>query len=678
MRITFYLLLLILPLGLFTSCSDDDDDDAQDVAELKEEIKKLKDILDNQTSISKVSFEGSDMLLTFANGSEVKVASPDNIIPQIGENGNWWVNGEDLGVKAEAEMPTIGSNGNWWIGEADTGVKAQGDKGADGAKGSAGTGIASVSYDAKMAVLKIVLTDGTIYEYELFYEDSIKGIKLGDLNGKYLLESIYNGDLPFAKFLYNDNNSLTDINYYETVLNEPALLAGLHLKYNADNKTSSQTLTEYATKKRAVPAGSILPDRKYGIEMTLDEAFKEMYPNGLTGYTGTAEEFFEELNYTYVFKDNYIYHIYNGSSVIKDLIRKDKSKQFSISIVDGQKYIWTPYHYNTDENIWSDWYDHDSAFPLSGISVDDDGNLDYSNGRSQDLYYYDYCTPAIANSNSEVDEISGNRLDDYMAIKSNNLEYKDGVSGNYKIFFREYDIYEPGDKVNSLTFKYVYDGDNFTVSNEEGNICAVKVNDDKIEKVSLFRDGETIDLLSMSYEDGKLASVSSPYYKADDVITVEYDEKNNPTTFIVNSKDLAGTGYDDVFWSLGLAYKSEVYDSDLGMVVEKYIYPEEATALLKVKYDYSMKNFMNHTITAINPLFSVFNSENAIKELIWVGHGSCFFAEYDSYNDGGYPTQFKGLFQYALLDGETQQEYPVNGSVAATYGLSYKKIDEAE
>ena len=65
-------------------------------------------------------------------------------VPYIGENGNWWIDGRDTGVKAEGQngkdgdTPYIGENGNWWIGNSDTGVKAQGDPGEKGDPGDPG------------------------------------------------------------------------------------------------------------------------------------------------------------------------------------------------------------------------------------------------------------------------------------------------------------------------------------------------------------------------------------------------------------------------------------------------------------------------------------------------------------------------------------------------------------
>lgn len=63
----------------------------------------------------------------------------NGVTPNIGSNGNWWINGEDTGIPAQGKdgqngaTPVIGENGNWWIGGVDTGVPAYGKDGEDGA-----------------------------------------------------------------------------------------------------------------------------------------------------------------------------------------------------------------------------------------------------------------------------------------------------------------------------------------------------------------------------------------------------------------------------------------------------------------------------------------------------------------------------------------------------------------
>ncbi|WP_462319450.1 hypothetical protein [Marinilabilia sp.] len=687
MKQLFYFLSILLAISLFSACEKEED--SEEVSELKEEIQELKSILESESSITGVSFEGSDMLLTFANGSEVKVAAPGNIIPQVGPNGNWWVNGEDLGVPARAEMPSIGENGNWWIGDTDTGVKAEG---SQGTPGEDGTGIASVSYDPETAILTILLTDETSYEYVLFHEEALQGIKLGDLNGKYLLDTIYNGDLPFATFEYNANNQLTDIKYFKAELNKPTLQVALHREFNTDNKIISQTLTEYSTIEKAVPVGYYLPHRKWGIEMTPEEAFNQIYPNGLEGYTGTAVEFFEEISWGRVFDSGYSYEYHktryyetnpDGSEtytekkyVLRQLLRGDESKQFSVSVENGQTYVWTPEYYSFWNNSWSDYYDNAMGYYATDVTVNNYGNiyLDYEKRISVSIYRS--CYPVTEYSSSSVDEIAGNRLSDYIALEAGTYENPDNLTGNYKFLFGEYDLYEPGDEIRSATFNYVYDGDNYAVSKEGEAVYNISVVDERIEGVTYQSDTETVELLQMNYVNNQLVSITSPHYIATEVVTIEYDGEGNPVNFLVNSKDLAGQGHDAALAELGLAYKSEVYDSELGKVVEKYFYPESATSLLKLKYDYSMKNFMNHSITAMNPLLSVFNTNNAIQEFIWAGHGSGFIAEYDSFNEGGYPTRFKGLLRISPQDHNSDDEHPINGSVATTYRLTYKKIAE--
>lgn len=78
----------------------------------------------------------------------------DGVTPNIGSNGNWWVNGEDTGVPAKGEdgedgkdgnngsMPniTIGENGNWYINGEDTGKPSRGEQGPAGGTGEGGEG----------------------------------------------------------------------------------------------------------------------------------------------------------------------------------------------------------------------------------------------------------------------------------------------------------------------------------------------------------------------------------------------------------------------------------------------------------------------------------------------------------------------------------------------------------
>ena len=298
MKKLFFMLGLCLLAAGAGSCTDDTEKDNARIAELEEQIAALKAQLENNAKITNVAFADGQMTLTFGDGTVLTTDTPDNIVPTIGENGNWWVNGEDLGVSAEAQIPTVGSNGNWWVGGEDTGVSAkgdkgdQGDKGDKGDKGDTGTGIQSTSYDPETGILTITLTDGTKYEYALSTDgEELIGNRLEDLNGAYLLASILNGDLPFAQLTYDDQNRMTSIAYYETLLNAPVKSADVKFTYNADGKIATRTATYYAKQNQVTDIESTAiynPSSGYGIPgwlyneaqtLSATQIFDKLFPN---------------------------------------------------------------------------------------------------------------------------------------------------------------------------------------------------------------------------------------------------------------------------------------------------------------------------------------------------------------------------------------------------------------
>jgi uncharacterized protein (TIGR02145 family) len=102
------------------------------VIDINTEITVIRNILNTGDYILSVEnlSDGSGIKITFFKAG-VKIIK-NGTSPKIGENGNWWIDGVDTGVKArgkDALTPTIGTNGNWWIDNKDTGVKAQGKDG---------------------------------------------------------------------------------------------------------------------------------------------------------------------------------------------------------------------------------------------------------------------------------------------------------------------------------------------------------------------------------------------------------------------------------------------------------------------------------------------------------------------------------------------------------------------
>ena len=120
----------------------------EDITMIEEDITSLtlekQDELVSGTTIKTINGESllgsGDVQATGAKGDQGK----DGFTPYIGLNGNWWINNQDTGIKAQGPAgndgttPHIGDNGNWFLGLLDTGVKAQGQTGVTGNQGVQG------------------------------------------------------------------------------------------------------------------------------------------------------------------------------------------------------------------------------------------------------------------------------------------------------------------------------------------------------------------------------------------------------------------------------------------------------------------------------------------------------------------------------------------------------------
>ena len=111
----------------------------------------------------------SEFVATLSEDTQVKAAiaifgvdegqgppGADGHTPEIGDNGNWWINDTDTEISAQGitgptgadgqpgqagadgHTPEIGDNGNWWINDTDTKISAQGITGPTGADGQPG------------------------------------------------------------------------------------------------------------------------------------------------------------------------------------------------------------------------------------------------------------------------------------------------------------------------------------------------------------------------------------------------------------------------------------------------------------------------------------------------------------------------------------------------------------
>ncbi len=766
MKKLFLMLSLCLLAAGAGSCTDDSEADNARIAELEEQIATLRAQLENNSKITNVSFADGQMTLTFGDGTVLTTSTPDNIVPTIGENGNWWVNGVDLGVSAEAQIPTVGSNGNWWVGGKDTGFSAkgdkgdQGDKGDKGDKGDAGTGIRSTSYDPQTGILTITLTDGTKYEYALSTDgEELIGNRLEDLNGSYLLTGILNGDLPFAQFAYDAQNRMTSITYYETLLNAPVKSADVKFTYNADGKIATRTATYYAKQTgttdiepaviRYYSPDNSIPGWLYSEAktMTATQIFDTLFPNDDIKDTNRGEFanheyeagdrkalFIEKmLGSTYgdqwLVRGTTLYKVIdNGSAPLYRLItltRPEQTARYRV-VKEGSNYTVhtsvSPTSFDKDDTDYGDYGtpsnpDHTGmlAHDLTRITVfsevyeDETGNPHYINFDVDTYeewvenigvpnYPYSYSGKPYT-SGAAVDEISGNRVSDYALTKASETYDATGGNGSYKFLIRRLTSYTQGDAIDKVAVKYVYSGNDYQMNGTDGDgdnyqLCYITMKDGRMDKVQVYEDGVKTDLLRFNYNaDGRISTIDVLYENAAEVARFVYDSKKNPIEFQVSASKLGKMDetYDDIFCELGLAYRYTEYDKTQGCLVRRIKYAPDNTALAKFGYDYSLKNFMNHTFTAFSPILEAQNTTHALNQVAWAGHGSCLMTSFSDFNEGGYPTAMKGILSLGDFqakntndgyydeygnwqEGETSGfDLPVNGSVATLYKFTYTK-----
>lgn len=727
-QILLFLFVGTLLIGM-SACSDSSKEDAPSIEDLQKQIEQLKSQLEANAKITAVAFEGDEMVLTFADKTVLRTAVPNSVIPTVGDNGNWFVNGKDLGIKAKAEVPVIGPNNTWVIDGVDTGVTAEGskgDKGDKGDNGNDGRGIDKIAYDETTGVLTITLTDQTKYDFQLAVSTEggstgIGGNKIEDLNGAYLLTAIKNGDMPFMQFTYDAQNMLTEVGYYQNVANEAVKIASVKQSFE-NGKLKKQTLADFAEIDKTVLNEEAYPGQEglWNEQMVLksttpEELFNLMFPGGIEQIT-TLEMKEEVLGqmfnaaYEEAYIENYgsvkcfmtetsAFLIHPNMSALEYIqipIAKQNCPYMLKKKADKVYFYthgWQHYDaYNDDRYDWVGSLDRQNkGYLLSNINVDadvwDEGyNINVHLAMSQDFWSeldYKCRIPAVVKGNS-VDVVDGNKIFDYEMPAKSKIYNPDNITGDYKFLMAVHRKYKKGDEFSVMDINYVYDGENFTVNDGEQDHCFIEVSGNKITGVtaidSVWTDNYTKKVLrkrkvlTLNYNsDGTLSSIDSPEENLTNIATCSYDNKGNMTQLQVNASKLKGKGYDDELCVLGLAYRYHDYDEALGGVVQKVKYTDGA--LLRVNYNYGLKNFMNHSWVALNPLFSnLLNNNNAFSELIWVGHGSCFVAEYLGFNEGGYPTKFKGLLQIGGdLSGDVELDYPINGSVATMYNLEYKK-----
>lgn len=145
----FFIPICIAALAL-TACVKDDYDYKGEIDAIKAQLasqKAMIDMLQQAVTVTDIKKGTDSFTITFSNGDSYTITNGYTPLIEIGDNGNWFINGEDTGEPSQGKdgrdgytcKIEIGNDGFWYIDGNNTGVKAAGIDGKDGKDGKDGT-----------------------------------------------------------------------------------------------------------------------------------------------------------------------------------------------------------------------------------------------------------------------------------------------------------------------------------------------------------------------------------------------------------------------------------------------------------------------------------------------------------------------------------------------------------
>jgi YD repeat-containing protein len=200
-----FLVLTLSLSSILLGCEKNSDNSAE-IAALQQRL----DALEKGKTVTAITFEGTNMILTYNTGEKVTTPIP-------------------AGIKGD-----------------------KGATGATGATGKDGVGIASITYDETTGVLKIKLTNGNESSFQIITgaNGSLSAVLLSDSNGKQLISSIYAGAAPYLEMTYDPTTfDATSAKSSDIVDGQIRKTTEITKSYTA-GKLSGATVKRYATSKQ--------------------------------------------------------------------------------------------------------------------------------------------------------------------------------------------------------------------------------------------------------------------------------------------------------------------------------------------------------------------------------------------------------------------------------------------
>lgn len=140
--------------------------------------------------------------------------------------------------------------------------------------------------------------------------------------------------------------------------------------------------------------------------------------------------------------------------------------------------------------------------------------------------------------------------------------------------------------------------------------------------------------ITHTYNSDNLIVSSTMYYTEDtvektrEIYKVTYDDQKNPVTISLYQEE-------DIDW--------EYVNGENGGYTFKPVVVREAgyLDLVKIEYNYNMKNFWGNTWNSLIPELKGIQMNNAPKKILYANHFSYADMEYSNFNEGGYPKSVK-------------------------------------
>ncbi|WP_320020299.1 hypothetical protein [Labilibaculum manganireducens] len=260
------------------------------------------------------------------------------------------------------------------------------------------------------------------------------------------------------------------------------------------------------------------------------------------------------------------------------------------------------------------------------------------------------------NSDNQISVVSSYNSDKYEQKLTGRVEkeYKDG-------------------KVNKITTRSIVEDYQGETKENVGSVLLSYDSKGNLIKIEEWEDEESdvSEYIQNAYNSKNLLIKSELYYldktesddwqKENGYLKYEYNSDDLITNIIgVNSDDeetvLTDIKYDEKKNPVEIyKYNSPEYDWKINPVTgeqEKFVVEEgKLVSIVKIEYDYSMKNFLGHSIGLIFPELIQFNFKNAPKRITQTGTVVAGSITYSDFNEGGYPQSISFLGNSD--DGET-------------------------